>query len=156
MGWTSYTPRPGAYRSVLSVEATPADGLSDDDRLRLSDVGKLARRARRKVVGAARADDQPSFGSMLSEHLGGRVEGLDVVEETWPTYDQVNVQAGLDAWLAEPGREHRPGRGRELPAPRLRPVRPAALLGARHPARLRPAAGERVPGEPVPAARTAR
>jgi len=107
VGWTSYTPRPGAYKSVLRVEATTTDGQPGDDRLRLSDVGKLARRARRKVVGAARADDQPAFGAMLTEHLGGGVEGLDVVEETWPTYDQVNVQAGLDAWLAEPGREHR-------------------------------------------------
>lgn len=113
MGWTSYGPRPAAasYRSALTVEATTAGAPTTDghidDRLHLSDVGKLARRARRKVVGAARADDQPSFAAMLSEHLGGRAEGLDVVEETWPTYDQVNVQAGLDAWLAEPGREHR-------------------------------------------------
>jgi DNA-binding response OmpR family regulator len=92
---------------VLRVEATTTAGQTGDDQLRLSDVGKLARRARRKVVGAARADDQPAFGAMLTEHLGGGVEDLDVVEETWPMYDQVNVQAGLDAWLAEPGREHR-------------------------------------------------
>ena len=26
--------------------------------------------------------------------------------ESWQAYDHVNVQAGLDAWLAEPGRHH--------------------------------------------------
>jgi hypothetical protein len=29
-----------------------------------------------------------------------------VVTEAWAPYDHVNVQAGLDAWLAEPGRRH--------------------------------------------------
>jgi hypothetical protein len=29
-----------------------------------------------------------------------------VVRSTWPRYDQVNVQEGLGAWLAEQGREH--------------------------------------------------
>jgi len=104
---------PGAVPSasmglrVTSYAAEEVDApLDGDDRLRLSDVGKLARRARRKVVGAARADDQPAFAGLLADHLGGRAEDLDLVEETWPIYDHVNVQAGLDAWLAEPGREH--------------------------------------------------
>jgi hypothetical protein len=31
---------------------------------------------------------------------------VPVVRATWPGYDRVNVQVGLDAWLAEPGRRH--------------------------------------------------
>ena len=38
----------------------------------------------------------------LAEHLGHDAGELEVVEETWPGYDHVNVQAGLDAWLADP------------------------------------------------------
>lgn len=77
-----------------------------DDRFRFSDATKLARRARRRLVGAARADDGVTFAKVLSEHLGEVTSDLDVVEESWPGYDHVNVQAGLDAWLAEPGRQH--------------------------------------------------
>src|SRR4051812_16581307 len=92
-----------------SMEFFP-DDLGDqgaDDRLRLSDVGKLMRRTRRRVVGVARADDRPTFGKLLRGHLGGSVDDLEVVEESWPGYDHVNVQVGLDSWLAAPGREHR-------------------------------------------------
>ena len=32
--------------------------------------------------------------------------GWPVVTASWPAYDQVNVQAGLDAWLAGPGLRH--------------------------------------------------
>jgi hypothetical protein len=81
----------------------PVDG--DDERLRLSDLGKLARRSRRRIVGAARADDRPTFARLLSAHLGP-VDDLEVVEESWPAYDQVNVQVGLDVWLGEQGRHH--------------------------------------------------
>jgi hypothetical protein len=77
-----------------------APGLTDD-RLRLSDLGKLARRTRRRIVGVARADDQPTFTSLLATHLGDAVADLEVVEESWPAYDHVNVQVGLNAWLAE-------------------------------------------------------
>ena len=78
----------------------------DDDRLRMSDVGKLARRTRRRLVGAARADDRPTFVKLLSEHLRAPLRDLEVVEESWPAYDLVNVQIGLDAWLTEEGRSH--------------------------------------------------
>ncbi len=70
-----------------------------DDRLRLSDVGKLLRRARRRIVGAARAGDRPAFATLIAEHLGVPLEGAEVVEESWPSYDLVNVQIGLNAWL---------------------------------------------------------
>jgi hypothetical protein len=58
----------------------------------------------RAVVGAARAQERPRLSRTLTEHLGPGAAALDVVEETWPGYDHVNVQAGLDAWLADPGR----------------------------------------------------
>lgn len=95
-GWFAYGPA-GA--------AAPVDG--GDERLQWSDVGKLARRARSRVVGAARAEDRLTFRKLISEHLGVDPAGLDVVQEAWAPYDHVNVQAGLDAWLARPGHEHR-------------------------------------------------
>jgi len=75
-------------------------------RLRLSDVGKLVRRGQRGLVGAARAHDRPTFDRLLHEHLGPTTDELQVTEESWPSYEMVNVQLGLDAWLAEPGRTH--------------------------------------------------
>lgn len=78
-----------------------------DDRLRLSDVGKLVRRAQRSVVGAARVQDRVTFRRLFLEHLGADGDAVTLVQESWPSYDHVNVQAGLDAWLAEPGRTHR-------------------------------------------------
>jgi hypothetical protein len=79
---------------------------SDDEKLRLSDVGKLARRTRRRIVRVARADDHPTFDRLLAEHLDAPLEGLEVVEESWPSYDLVNIQIGLNAWLAADGRTH--------------------------------------------------
>jgi hypothetical protein len=58
----------------------------------------------RAVVGAARAEERPKLSRILTDHLGPGVAALDVVEESWPGYDHVNVQAGLDAWLADPRR----------------------------------------------------
>jgi ATPase family associated with various cellular activities (AAA) len=70
-----------------------------------ADLGRLARRAVRGFVRAARVDEQVTFTMLLREHLGEDTADLGVVVETWPSYDHVNVQAGLDAWLAD--REHR-------------------------------------------------
>jgi hypothetical protein len=78
----------------------------EDDTIRWADVGKLARRYRQRILGAARAGDRPSLYRLLTSHLGEKVDDLEVVEEGWPPYDQVNMQIGLDAWLAEDGREH--------------------------------------------------
>jgi hypothetical protein len=96
-GWAAYGPG--------RVGDSP-DGHIPDDELRpeLADVGRLARRGLRAVVGAARAADRPRLSRILAEHLGPGAGSLDVVEETWPGYDHVNVQAGLDAWLAAPDR----------------------------------------------------
>src|SRR5687767_436298 len=92
---------------VLSGSGSESAGADEpDDRLRLSDLGKLVRRVRRGVVGAARAEDRVTFGKLLGSHLDVDTSDLEVVEESWPAYDHVNVQAGLDAWLAAPGRSH--------------------------------------------------
>jgi len=71
----------------------------------LADVARLLRRLVRQAVSVARADEG-SIRSLLTGHLGPQVATFPVASGTWPRYDQVNVQAGLDAWLAEPGREH--------------------------------------------------
>lgn len=73
----------------------------------LADLGRYGRRVVRRFVAQARADDRPSFGQLIAQHLGVPVQGLPVVEERWAPYEHVNVQAALEAWLAEPGRTAR-------------------------------------------------
>lgn len=101
-GWFAYAPRSGASlpRSGPAGEGHPADG---DLRPELADVGRLLRRGVRGVVGVARAGDAVTLTSILLEHLGPGAAELDVVEESWAGYEHVNVQAGLDAWLAASG-----------------------------------------------------
>ena len=70
----------------------------------LADVFRLGRRLLRRAVVAARAQDQ--LQRLLFDHLGPGWASLPVVTGSWPAYDHVNVQIGLDAWLAAPGREH--------------------------------------------------
>ncbi len=72
----------------------------------LADLGRLARGLVARTVAAARAEDQ-SVGRLLSEHLGTQGVELPVAKGSWPAYDRVNVQTGLDAWVTAPGREHR-------------------------------------------------
>ncbi len=86
-----------------SPHALTHDG---DARLQLSDVGKLVRRTQRRIVGAAREADRATFPKLIFEHLRVDRSSVDVVEETWPSYEHVNVQVGLDAWLEGPGRSH--------------------------------------------------
>jgi hypothetical protein len=97
-GWSTYAPMPTVYR-----DPSPEDGVL---RPELADLGRLARRGMRAVVKSARAEDRPRLSRILVEHLGREAGAFDVVEETWPPYDHVNVQAGIDAWLAEPVRTH--------------------------------------------------
>ena len=59
----------------------------------------------RRVVSAARAEESIPK-NVLAGHLGLSAAELPVARGRWIGYDQVNVQVGLDAWLAEPGREH--------------------------------------------------
>lgn len=65
------------------------------------------RRAVRGVVGVARAGEPVTLGSVLRAHLGVVGAELDVVEESWRGYQHVNVQAGIDAWVAGSGAEVR-------------------------------------------------
>jgi hypothetical protein len=76
-----------------------------ESRLELADVGRLARRLVRRAVVAARTEDAP-VQRALWEHLGPQAADMPVVRDTWPGYDRVNVQVGLDARLAGPGRRH--------------------------------------------------
>jgi hypothetical protein len=76
-----------------------------DDWPELADIPRMARRLIRRAVLAARADDEP-VQRLLREHLGPDAASLPVVSGSWQGYDHVNVQAGLDAWLAGWRREH--------------------------------------------------
>ena len=89
-GWVAYGPS-------AASPPPPDEALRPE----LADVGRLARRGLRAVVGAARAAERPRLSRILGDHLGPGATTFDVVEETWPGYDHVNVQAGLDAWLAD-------------------------------------------------------
>ena len=91
-----------AYRSELHLEFDPSPSVAP--RPELADLGKLVRRGVRAVVGAARAEDRVTLTGLLLDHLGAAGAERDVVEETWPAYEHVNVQAGLEAWLADAGR----------------------------------------------------
>src|SRR6516225_2442602 len=90
-------------QAAASTAGPPAGGA--DNSPELADVGRLARRLLRRAVRAARAEEN-SVWHLLAGHLGTGVATLPVASGTWPQYDQVNVQAGLDEWLAEPGRSH--------------------------------------------------
>jgi ATPase family associated with various cellular activities (AAA) len=65
----------------------------------LADVGRLARRLLNRAVETARAQDT-SLRRLLLDHLGQEAATLPTVSATWPSYEHVNVQVGLDAWLA--------------------------------------------------------
>ncbi len=71
----------------------------------LADIGRITRRLVSRTVAAARAEEQ-SVGRLLAGHLGTQAAALPIAKAIWPAYDQVNVQTGLNAWLAEPGRTH--------------------------------------------------
>jgi hypothetical protein len=97
-GWVSYS-------STTVRRAGPPTAGDGDTRPELADVGRLARRLLHRAVSAARAEEN-SIWHLLAGHLGPGVATLPVASGSWPQYDQVNVQAALDAWLAEPARSH--------------------------------------------------
>jgi hypothetical protein len=76
-----------------------------DDRPELADVGRLTRKLVHRVIRTARAEEQP-LRRVLLDHLGPDAATLPAVSDTCPLYEQVNLQIGLDTWLAEAGREH--------------------------------------------------
>jgi ATPase family associated with various cellular activities (AAA) len=100
-GWVAYAPLTRRGMPGMGPPAVTGGG----DRPELADVGRLARRLVRRVIYAARAEEA-SIQRRLAGHLGAGAGALPVASGSWPRYDQVNLQAGLDAWLAEPGREH--------------------------------------------------
>jgi hypothetical protein len=97
--WVSYAVTAGGRA------AAPLPVVDDDPHPELADLRRLARRLIRRAVSAARAEEG-SIQHLLAGHLGPRVATIPVTSGSWPRYDQVNVQAGLDAWLTEPGRSH--------------------------------------------------
>ena len=103
LGWFAVAPGTGdAFPAAVPRSAGPERG----DRPELADVGRLGRRALRGVLRAARSDLGPSLRGALLDHLGVLAPDVAVVAESWPAYDHVNVQAGLEAWLAGTGRDH--------------------------------------------------
>ncbi|HEY6494097.1 MAG TPA: ATP-binding protein [Trebonia sp.] len=84
---------------------TASDGSLPGDEPEFADVGRLARKLVQRAVRTARAEDQP-LRRVLLDHLGPDAATLPAVSDTSPLYEQVNLQIGVDAWLAGPGREH--------------------------------------------------
>ena len=75
-------------------------GSRQANRAELADVGRLARRLLNRAVETARNEDQP-LRRLLLDHLGPDAALLPTVSATWPSYEHVNVQVALDAWLAD-------------------------------------------------------
>jgi ATPase family protein associated with various cellular activities (AAA) len=71
----------------------------------LADVGRLARRLVGRAVQTARTEDQP-LRRLLLDHLGPDAAALPTASASWPAYEHVNVQVGLEAWLDEGTRTH--------------------------------------------------
>lgn len=95
-GWSFSIP---SGSDTVSAGGAGAEG-GGRGRLELADAGRLARRAARGLVGVARADEAVTLAGLLRAHLGPGASDLPVVEDTWPSYEHVNVQTALDVWLA--------------------------------------------------------
>ncbi|GAB3786887.1 AAA family ATPase [Nocardioides ungokensis] len=95
-----------AYRSFIST-SPDSTSAGEEPRPELSDIRRYGRMLVRRFVSQARAAERPTFRSVIAEHLGVPLADLPVVDEHWPAYEHVNVQAALDAWLEAPGRRHR-------------------------------------------------
>ena len=77
-----------------------------EDRPELADAGRLARKLLGRAVRLARKEDQ-ALRRLLLDHLGPDAANLPVVSGRYPIYEHVNLQVGVDAWLAaDPGRTH--------------------------------------------------
>ncbi len=103
-GAAAYPAVMGATRGWVSYGRGPVES-GEDARPELADVARLGRRLMRRAVQTARADES-SVRHLLTSHLGEGAQNLPIVSAAWPRYDHVNVQGGLDAWLAASGREH--------------------------------------------------
>ena len=77
-----------------------------ENRPELADAGRLARKLTQRAVRAARSEDQP-LRRVLIEHLGPDAAALPTVSDNCPLYEHVNLQVGVDEWLAaSPRRTH--------------------------------------------------
>ena len=78
-----------------------------ESRPELVSAGRLAGRlvSRALAAAAARVQDAPLRRALLA-HLGPQAATWPVLTASWPAFDQVNVQLGVEAWLASPGRAH--------------------------------------------------
>jgi cell division protease FtsH len=93
----------GIPRELFAIRPWPAVGRGP--RPELAGVARLAGRVLSAAVAAARGEGAPAHRALAS-HLGPQAAGWPVATASWPAFDQVNVQAGLDAWLAGPGLRH--------------------------------------------------
>jgi hypothetical protein len=94
-----------AYAPEVHISAMPgvAPGSDRQGPPHLSDVGRVGRYFVRRFVAQARAFDQPTFRSVITDHLGVSTQELPITREQWPAYEHVNVQGALDVVLEEHG-----------------------------------------------------
>jgi hypothetical protein len=71
----------------------------DTEKPELADAGRLARKLIQKAVRVARAEEQV-LKRVLLDHLGPDAAILPTIADTSPLYEQLNVQVGVEAWLA--------------------------------------------------------
>lgn len=96
-----------SWRSTVAMGPDPMEkDTRAVRRLELADVGRYRRLLVDRFVTQARSAQQPTFRSIVGTHLQTAVDDLAVVEEAWPAFEHVNVQAALDAWLGAEGRRH--------------------------------------------------
>ena len=75
-----------------------------EDRPELADAGRLARKLLGRTVRMARTEDQALRRALL-DHLGPNAAYLPMVSSSYPVYEHVNLQVGVDA---RPGDQLRP------------------------------------------------
>jgi hypothetical protein len=119
----------------IEAELRPNRPSNAELRPEFADIGRVTRRLVTRTIGAARAEEA-SAGRLIAGHLGTLETPASVAKATWQAYDRVNVQTGVNAWLAEPGRTHTltgliDYRHRDISLPDLmRPGRYGAGLGS--------------------------
>src|SRR5271165_626046 len=106
----THRPRPGSFtinRFLISLRVANLPGMTGDtERPELADAGRLARKLIQKAVRVARAEEQV-LKRVLLDHLGPDAAILPTIADTSPLYEQLNVQVGVEAWLAaEAGRTY--------------------------------------------------
>ena len=80
--------------------------ISGGDRPELADAGRLARKLVGRAVRLARTEDQP-LRQVLLDHLGPEAARLPTISGSYPLWEHVNLQVGVEAWLAaDTGRTH--------------------------------------------------